>query len=607
MIVQQRLSALLKELGGESGHRYADILDTDLCSPYSGFGSMGPDFLFFSLKEYRGPLNDLVNFWFDVYDALDPLIKFHQKYIEPVADAIDGAVSAADDVLFKGLFQQLGNTADELRNTALTAAGVIVTDNIDLYYPFYPKVQQGEPESKWYWVDMLHERRTGMFASHLWELAAGDKDLQRYALGYASHFGTDVVGHSVVNAISGGPFRTHWHRHKLVENWIDAYARAHYQDNAQIKKCLNIGSEDVYVSNAISGSYYYRLTEFPGGKLPRKLATMLAQAMKNVYAGAPHPVFLSAEDLDTTYRLFLKWFKRITSIGDAQPPTPVLPPGAASLSLIKDYTSGYPSLGFSGGSSGGSPSFRDILAGLFAFAKWLGEGLAYTIEWIVTHSVDILTLPYVEALALVKWSLYQIQKLNWDMYDTLRFKLVIGGYMNPEPRDLVKWPYGQAFINTAFTHLTGGPPSNFIVHPRKQEGHGVAGPIDHHVFYPGVVQEQPHAEPAPLPFFGTNPEVFISQGHSYDPKIERLYDCKGPYGPNDAFTHHIDNSTWSGPQLGSALSFCARLISQRLEDPAGLPNLNLNSDRGYGWKTWRAKDPENIETNNPIHVDYIDT
>ena len=51
------------------------------------------------------------------------------------------------------------------------------------------------------------------------------------------------------------------------------------------------------------------------------------------------------------------------------------------------------------------------------------------------------------------------------------------------------------------------------------------------------------------------------------------------------------------------MSFSARLIAQKLKD---LPNFNLDGDRGYGWKTWRADDPPNINTNNPVPVHYID-
>lgn len=605
LIVQERLSPYLREFGGERGHRLADLLDVDRCSPYAGFGSMGPDFLFFSLKEYGSPLDDLTGFLFDVYKAFGPLIDFYEDNIEPVVSTVEDAIATLDNALFQGLFQQIGDTANLLSNTALEAAAVAVTRNVDLFYPFYPKIQEGAAETDWYWFDFLHYRRTGTFTSHMWELAAGDADLQRYVLGYAGHLATDVVGHPFVNAVTGGPYRTHWHRHKLVENWIDAYARTHYQDSVATINCLRLGPKDRRIGNAVSGSYYSRLTEFPGGDLPRKLGDLLAGAMRNVYGGIDHPPFLDFNDLDLTYRLWLEWFERATSIGDVQRPTPVPPPGGATIALINDFASGFPAPPGAGSAPGGGGfSLLGVFGALVVLVKYLIEAIAYTVFWIVTHSLDILALPFTEAVAMMKWLLYQVQKGVWEVYDNLRFLLVLGGYLFPEPRDLAKSPWGQAFINTTFTSLTGGPTPDFFHYPRKQEVHGLTGPIEHHLVYPGVLREREHAEPAPMPFHGANPETFISGGFAWDPRIEALYDCIGPYGSTDQFTHHVDRNTWSDGQLGSALSFSARLISTRIRD---IPNFNLDGDRGYGWKTWRARSPGTIETDNPVAVEYIDT
>jgi len=605
LIVQQRLPEYLREFGKERGTELANLLDDDPCSPYAGFGAMGPDYFFFSLKEYGTPLDELVNFIFEVYDALEPLITFYEENIEPVITTIEDAVAALDEALFNGLIGQIGDTADLLATTALTAAAVALTDNVDLFYPFYPKIQQGAPEDEWYWIDFLHYRRTGRFASTMWDLAGNDDDLRRYVLGYASHIGTDVIGHSFVNTIVGGPYRTHWHRHKLVENWIDAYARNLYQDSTKTFKCLDIGGKDMYRANAISGSYYHRLLEFPNGRMPDPLAKMIFEAMNKTYSDIAHPGFLSPADIDTTYRLFLMWFTRSTTIGDAQAPTPVPPPGSATVALVNDYVSGFPSFpGGGGGGGGGGFSVFDLFAAIAAFVKWVIDVIAHTVEWIITHVTDIFLLPLTEALALVKWLLYQIQKGVWEIYDNLRFALVLGGYFFPEPRDLNKNPWGQAFINPAMAGLTGGPSPNFFIYPRKQENHGLGGPMEHHLLYPGVLQEMAHAEPSPLPFASANPEAFISGGFAYDPAIEKLYACLGPYGGDDRFTHFIDSNTWNTAQFGSALPFSARLISDRLRD---LPNFNLDADRGYAWKTWRARDPKNIEKNNPVEVEYIDS
>ena len=243
------------------------------------------------------------------------------------------------------------------------------------------------------------------------------------------------------------------------------------------------------------------------------------------------------------------------------------------------------------------------VAAIAAFVEWLIKSVVYTVAWIITHAPQILALPFTEAIALIRWLLYQVQKGIWEIYDNLRFGLVLGGYLFPEPEDLAKTPWGMAFINTAFAQSTGGAAPVFMSYPRKQEAHGLLGTTEHHLIYPGTLQERPFAEPAPVPFHGQDPEAFISRNWPYNPAIEKLFACTGPYGNNDMFTHFVDSGTWTTAQLGSAMWFSARLITKRIRD---LPNMNLDGDRGYGWKTWRADDPKNIETNNPVTVQYID-
>ena len=55
---------------------------------------MGPDYFFFSLKEYGTPLDEFVNFIFEVYDAFEPLITFYEDNIEPVINTIEDAIAA---------------------------------------------------------------------------------------------------------------------------------------------------------------------------------------------------------------------------------------------------------------------------------------------------------------------------------------------------------------------------------------------------------------------------------------------------------------------------------------------------------------------------------
>ena len=596
------LPPYLRDLGGKHGAQIADLLDADPCSPYAGFGAQGPDFLLFSLKEYGTPLDDLVNSLFKVDDALEPFVDFVEEVIKPVEAAIEKAVDAVDQAVFDGLISQIGATSNLMSTTLHSYLAKLVTDHVDLFYPFYPKIQQGKPPNDWYWFDVLHYRRTGRFASTLWSLAQGDDDLMRYAVGYGSHVGGDVAGHPFVNAIVGGPYRSHWHRHHLVENWIDAYARRNYPDSAQTKACLALGPDDTYVSDAVSGSYYYRLCQFPDDRLPDKLQKLLFKAFDSVYTGNLVPPMLSPDDLDSTYRLWLAWFERMTTIGAAQQPTPIAPPGAAAAALISSFVNGLPSFPGGSGGPGGGFSLANLFTALSAFVDWLTQSLAYAANWIAANSAAILALPKTEALALVKWLLYQVQKFVWSIYEETRFALVLGAYLVPEPRDFNRVPWGTAFINTNSAGLTGGPAPSFLDYPRKQETHDQFGPMEHHLAYPGTVVENPFAEAAPELFYGKNPDVVLAGLHPYDPQVEQTYAAKAPYGSGPTFTHWTDQNTWSGAQFGSIRAFTARLLSGFIDD---LPNFNLDSDRGYAWKTWTPDSPE-IDVQPTVPVTYTD-
>ena len=73
------------------------------------------------------------------------------------------------------------------------------------------------------WADFLHYIRSGQFVLNLIKLSAGNDNLRAYALGYLTHYVTDVVGHPYVNQVVGAPWRLAWQRHHLVENFIDTY------------------------------------------------------------------------------------------------------------------------------------------------------------------------------------------------------------------------------------------------------------------------------------------------------------------------------------------------------------------------------------------------
>jgi hypothetical protein len=94
-------------------------------------------------------------------------------------------------------------------------------------------MRQGWDEQAFVWSDMLHYRKTSQMAANLLAEAkrqrAGGASQEQfdqflaYIMGWVCHIGTDVVAHSFVNEQCGGPFRTHYQRHHVIENHIDAH------------------------------------------------------------------------------------------------------------------------------------------------------------------------------------------------------------------------------------------------------------------------------------------------------------------------------------------------------------------------------------------------
>ncbi|MEC0128480.1 zinc dependent phospholipase C family protein [Paenibacillus pabuli] len=600
LIVQQKLATYLHEMRRPD---LAKMLRDQPCSPYTGFGSIGPDFLFFSMKEYGPDFANLINTYFEIYETLQPFIDFYEKHVKPMEEKIDEGINWIDEKLFHGLLQQLRDVVSTIISGALHKLASVLTDKVDLFYAVYPKVQKGAPENDWYWFDTLHYRKSGTFCSNMWKLAKDDEDLKRYCLGYASHIGTDIVGHPFVNTIVGGPYRTHWHRHKLVENWIDAYM---LNDDAKMQRqtfrdCNLSSGEERFSFNSISGSYLYKSCQFEDDKLPKKLGEMFISSLNITFKDIPHPPMLSLEDLDSTYRLWLSWFKKATESGLAVKPKPVDPPGGASKELWVDFIKGLPRFPKDlSGRGGRRISIRDFFRSMQSFLEYLKDVALYVVDWTISHIGDIVTLGYWEGIQLLKYLLYQIHKVMYDFYDNCRFSLVVAGYLFPESEDLTKHPWGLCFVNTSFAHLTGGGVADFSKYPLKQEHHGFSTPEDH-LIYPQTFAEEPFAEPAPRPFYGKFPTYFVYEAQkSWSDQIERLYDCTIPYGENDS-THSIDHLTWENGQLGNALQCSADLIVSRMED---LPNFNLDGDRGYGWKTWSTNVSGPLDDINPLDVNY---
>jgi len=156
---------------------------------------------------------------------------FVTGYTEAVAPIVDGFGSVAD-ALTGDILHSLSDALKEFLNTVEALIASMALDSYDFLGLFNLIMQAGgDDEASFYWSDMLHYRRTSQMAQALLRRAeqmitvnkAQGEQFLAYALGYACHLGVDVVGHSFVNEQAGGPYRTHWQRHHLVENHLDAW------------------------------------------------------------------------------------------------------------------------------------------------------------------------------------------------------------------------------------------------------------------------------------------------------------------------------------------------------------------------------------------------
>ncbi|MGW6737579.1 zinc dependent phospholipase C family protein [Streptomyces sp. NPDC055013] len=204
---------------------------------YLALGSLGPD-LFYLLPDFKapygGPLFSVAEWVFDVWGTVEEqFLGPWEKWMGPVG-ANDRQLASQ---LTGGLSQQIAQGLDALTGTIARAVMTLPTRTVDVFGQLTSGPPQGLAESAFYWSDILHYRRTYDVPLALYrrgrraeQVAQTDDEraeaeaAQAFALGWASHCATDVVGHAFTNAKSGGPFRLHWQRHHLVENHFDSLA-----------------------------------------------------------------------------------------------------------------------------------------------------------------------------------------------------------------------------------------------------------------------------------------------------------------------------------------------------------------------------------------------
>ena len=238
---------------------------------FTALGAVGPDLFFFCQDYSSGPLaaapfqDDILMlamasyYWTDAakQDDWEPLLlllaevngtfaeiariliqlqkawkAFVEVYNKTVKKFVDEVVTVLDD-LTGGLIEEFTTAIQNLAAAILQVIEMEVLTYADLFSWFSLKMRQGWDEQAFVWSDMLHYRKTSQMAANLLAEAKRQKtagasqeqydQFLAYIMGWVCHIGTDVVAHSFVNEQCGGPFRTHYQRHHVIENHMDAH------------------------------------------------------------------------------------------------------------------------------------------------------------------------------------------------------------------------------------------------------------------------------------------------------------------------------------------------------------------------------------------------
>jgi len=240
----------LPKLGGPEPSRLVDLVT--MSPHYYSLGAIGPD-LFMFLPDFRGKgvsnfLITIVRFLEDAYVQLDKFIlEDWERYFGPGTENLDEAISRLTGDLSTVVNKIMG----ELSAIMILALEDVGSQSSDWFEKFSLGLDKGFDNRDFLWSDMLHYRKTSRFAAALWQVAQAKEDsadpadpkavddaqkwadrIRAYSLGWMTHLGTDTTSHPFVNQKSGGPYRTHWQRHHLVENHMDAqtYSDEHGMD-----------------------------------------------------------------------------------------------------------------------------------------------------------------------------------------------------------------------------------------------------------------------------------------------------------------------------------------------------------------------------------------
>jgi hypothetical protein len=538
----------------------------------------------------------------DFFNKLDAIVASQNEL------AIPGVIGEAKDVLNKS--KALSKSLPAATLSVASVVGQIIALPPWMEQTLTVPVTPADPHANRL-AEFLRWHRTGAFARNLIHGAANDHQTA-FALGWLCHIAGSVTGEPFINNITGGPYRTHWWRNRLVGNFVDAWTFGFYQSNAQMtgddptppyaawKPLCSANLQDEFnvasfsngsggdVPDALKAMASGNLGAFPG-QFPTEIADLLETAVNQTYPAAMQPIAgFSADVFRQAFvgAFSVYWF--MTSGSGPMCDNPLGAPPANCTTPPSWISSGStPSPQQAGVNPAGAACaiLLAIFALLLVLCGDLPGGMAALIAALEAPAID---------WATVACNLFWLQKTLVDAENALRDALIKGGLAYPPPDKL-----GTVDVNN-MTHpaLDLTPPNGIPLTQSNALSADAPAALFGGVRYPRVMDAtNPKGPRADLNFNAYPPTA------SEQPSTENLMPiAKYPNFVVDASGLQNSGLMTDGTFptrlvfFGDAVANALQLITQ---GPGKLPDYNLDGDRGDGWEAWHPQ-PGTVPATPPV-------
>ncbi len=457
---------------------------------YFAAGAYGPD-LFVMLPDFLGDtgkfIRKIIDFILGAWKTFDD--EFYSKWDKWMTPVLEEENTLADQIT-GGMLGEISQILNLFTSSCTNFVLDHVGEMTDILGLLTSGTQTGYDDKSFFWSDMFHSRKTYEFARTLYSNALlADKDMvpkqRAFALGWISHCATDVAGHPFVNAKCGGPYRTHWGRHHLIENHMDAFVYQQKQPQPEtsqpeppygslVTSALHLtlafqkGAKSAIPDAAIHDYFPSGNDPFPdypdGDKasdkadrkkifdvdtepFPEHICQLLLRTMQDVYTGPDDlegPQILRWDEgkhtkpggrpteqmLQDMYQLAYVYTKYTASSGlSMRMPKPP--------DVFNDLSLPIPP-GMPNDSAGADPNdhhdlnFLDIVLAIIAYLIWLAEVSIWIVTILPSMLTELATWPLRELLY------YLLVMPAWDLYNLSRLPLVMEGFLVPRPSEISK-------------------------------------------------------------------------------------------------------------------------------------------------------------------------